>query len=369
MFPLILAEIALLEKPPYLACSSDYGVVYLSSTELCRWAIWRTLRVPVFGMEHLVLIDGHHLMYRAYWAIPRTLRTRAGEQVNAVFGVASMLISILAQEKPDALLFCFDEGEETFRHQEHAEYKEGRAETPDDFYVQIPRILELIDTFGIRRVSDKGYEADDLLATYAVAAEKQGMRVTIVSGDRDVFQLATKDIIIAIPHKGYQAAERLDPAGVLQKFGVTPAQVPAFKGLSGDSSDNLPGVRGIGPKTASELLKSYDSLEGIYEHLEDIRPSVREKLVADREQAFFCQRMAVLKTDLPLPIPLDALALEDLPVPLIREFFGTMEFTMLSKRLQALATGEYGSHFYLGDASQQTTESEIESSREQLSMF
>ena len=112
-------------------------------------------------MKHLVLIDGHHLMYRAYWAIPRTLVTRKGELTNAVFGVASMLLNILNREKPDSLLFCFDAGSETFRHQENETYKDGRAETPDDFYEQIPRILELIDTFGISSVSDPEYEADD----------------------------------------------------------------------------------------------------------------------------------------------------------------------------------------------------------------
>ncbi len=308
-------------------------------------------------------------MYRAYWAIPRTLKTRSGEQVNTVFGVASMLIGILSTERPDKLLFCFDEGEETFRHQEHAEYKAGRAETPDDFYSQIPRVMQLIDTFGLRRLSDSKYEADDLLAAYAQAAEKEGTRVTIVSGDRDVFQMASDLITIAIPHKGYQAAEKLNPAGVLQKFGVTPAQVPAFKGLSGDSSDNLAGVRGIGPKTAAQLLAEYGSLEGIYDHLADIRPAVREKLERDREQAFFCQRMAVLLRDIALPIPLDALSLDDLPSQEILDFFTQMEFTMLGKRLQALLRSEYGSHFHhVAEKTTSVTTSEADA-QSQLSMF
>ncbi|MBM3303365.1 MAG: DNA polymerase I, partial [Deltaproteobacteria bacterium] len=218
--------------------------------------------------KHLVLIDGHHLMYRAYWAIPRGMQTKAGEQSNAVFGVISMLLSILSKEQPGSLLFCFDEGEETFRHQQSDTYKEGRAETPDDFYTQIPRILQAIDAFGIRRVSDAQYEADDFLCAYARAAAKDpDARVTIVTGDRDALQIATDRIRIAIPHKGYQAAEYLGPGEILAKYGVRPDQVPAYKGLTGDSSDNLPGVKGIGPKNAAQLLQQFDSLQGVYEHL------------------------------------------------------------------------------------------------------
>jgi len=292
-------------------------------------------------MKHLVLIDGHHLMYRAYWAIPRTLKTRAGEQTNTVFGVASMLLSILTKEEPDAFLFCFDEGDQTFRHQEATDYKAGRAETPDDFYVQIPRVHELIDTFAIPHVSDPRFEADDLLCAYARAAEKAGMRVTIVTGDRDALQLATEHIRIAIPHKGYQQAEYLGPKEIEAKYGVRPDQISSYKGLTGDQSDNLPGVKGIGPKTAAELLQKYDTLKGVYDHIDEIRPAVREKLQADREQAFFCERMALLVEDLPL-LPFDQLAIGLFPAGKILEFFRAMEFTLLIKRLQTMLSTPFG---------------------------
>ena len=218
-------------------------------------------------MDHLVLIDGHHLMYRAYWAIPRTLKTKAGEQSNAVFGVISMLLSILAKEQPTHLLFCFDEGEDTFRHQEAKEYKEGRAETPDDFYVQIPRIIQGIEAFGFKHISDKRYEADDYLCVYGRQGKKTGAQVTIVTGDRDAFQIADEGIRIAIPHKGYQAAEYLGPVEIFAKYGIRPDQVAAYKGLCGDASDNLAGVTGIGPKTAAELIQKFGTLAGIYEHI------------------------------------------------------------------------------------------------------
>lgn len=293
-------------------------------------------------MEHLVIIDGHHLMYRAYWAIPRTLKTKAGEQSNAVFGVTSMLLSILAKERPTHLLFCFDEGEDTFRHQEAKEYKEGRAETPDDFYVQIPRIIQGIDAFGFKHISDKRYEADDYLCVYGREAKKAGMQVTIVTGDRDAFQIADEGIRIAIPHKGYQAAEYLGPSEIFAKYGIRPDQVPAYKGLCGDASDNLPGVTGIGPKTAAELIQKYGTLAGIYEHLPEIRPAVRAKLERDRESAFFCERMATLLCDIDLPAPLDSLALTKLPMDPAIDFLRTMEFTLLERRLRQLLEGEYG---------------------------
>jgi DNA polymerase-1 len=288
-------------------------------------------------------------MYRAYWAIPRTLKTRSGVQTNAVFGVASMLLNILSREEPDELLFCFDAGEETFRHQENETYKEGRAETPDDFYEQIPRILDLIETFGISHVSDTQYEADDFLCTYAKAGEEADMNVTIVTGDHDCFQLANKKTRVAIPHKGYQQVEYLDDEGVEAKYGIRPDQVASYKGLCGDSSDNLPGVLGIGPKSAAALLQQHDSLKGVYEHLDDIKPSWREKLERDREQAFFCERMAELVCDIPLPLKLEDIVMEDLPYQAVLEFFGAMEFTALIKRLQALADSSYGQKMFAPD--------------------
>ena len=316
-------------------------------------------------MKHLVLLDGHHLMYRAYWAIPRTLKTKAGEQTNTCFGVASMLLHILKVEEPDAILMTFDAGEETFRHQENDTYKDGRAETPDDFYSQIPRVMAMIETMGIFAVSDTQYEADDFLASYAVAAEKEGMKTTIVTGDRDVFQLANDHVVIAVPHKGYQQAEYFHAAEVEAKFGVRPNQIAAYKGLCGDSSDNLPGVQGIGPKTAAQLLQQYQTLHGIYENLPNIRPAVREKLERDKDQAYFCERMAELVVDIPLPVPLADLALENMPAQPVIDLFQELEFALLIKRFQALLDSPYGqAHFQHLDPQQQVSNDEV-----QLTMF
>ena len=299
-------------------------------------------------MEHLVLIDGHHLMYRAYWAIPRTMKTSSGEQVNTIFGMASMILHILKKEEPTHFLFCFDAADETFRHEEIATYKDGRATTPDDFYIQIPRVMELVETFGVKHLSNKKYEADDLLGTYAKAGEDGGMRVTIVTGDRDAFQLATSKTHIAIPHSGYLQAEYLGPAEIEAKYGIRPDQVPAYKGMVGDASDNLPGVIGIGPKTAAELLQKYDTLEGVYENLADIRPSVREKLERDREQAFFCQHMALLVCDIPLTVTLDDAKMQHLPAPQIADFFSVLEFSLLTRRFKEFLQTPYGQSAFDG---------------------
>lgn len=299
-------------------------------------------------MDHLVLIDGHHLMYRAYWAIPRTLKTKNGLQTNTVFGFASMLINILSHEEPDAILICFDEGKETFRHQEHDEYKAGRAETPDDFYEQIPLVIECISAFSLPYLSDPAYEADDLIGSYATQAAKQNFQVTIVSGDRDLLQLANEKTRIAIPHKGYREMEYLRAKEVFDKFGIYPCQVADFKGLCGDSSDNLPGVKGIGPKTAALLLQKYENIENIYKNLDEISEPVKKKLETDKEKAFFSKKMARLVTDIEIPLPLELLILGCLPAGNIFDFLYKYEFIMLQKRLSNMLKTPYGqAHFTL----------------------
>ncbi|HRH94253.1 MAG TPA: 5'-3' exonuclease, partial [Candidatus Peribacteria bacterium] len=263
-------------------------------------------------MKHLVIIDGHHLLYRAYWAIPRNMKNSQGIQVNTAFGFASMFMNILKTEQPDSVLFCFDADEKTFRHLQYEEYKAGRSPTPEDFHPQVPGVLRLVDAMGIKRVEGGGFEADDYACAYARAAEKNGDRVTIISGDRDLFQLVSDTIRVAIPHKGYQMPEYLGPKEVETKYGVTPAQIPSYKGLVGDSSDNLHGVMGIGPKAAAALLQKYGSLENLYANLKDVKESWRTKLEADRESAFFCAKMAELVYDIPLPLGLAELELRDL---------------------------------------------------------
>jgi DNA polymerase-1 len=260
--------------------------------------------------------------------------------------MASMIMAIIVREEPDAFAICFDEGGETFRHQENETYKEGRSETPDDFYDQIPRVMELVDAFGFIKVSDPQYEADDFLGSYAKAGEKAGMRVTVVTGDHDAFQLASEQTRIAIPHKGYSQAEYLGPYEVEAKLGIRPDQVASYKGLSGDSSDNLPGVHGIGPKTASKLLQQYQTLDGMYEHLSDIKQSIREKLERDRDQAFFCERMAELACEIPLPASLEDISVHQIDPSTVLTFFTELDFTLLTKRFLKFLESDFGQKMY-----------------------
>jgi len=316
---------------------------------------------------HLLIVDGHHLLYRAYWAIPRTMKTRAGEQVNTTFGIASMLLQMLKVEQPDSILFCFDADEKTFRHEEYDAYKSGRSETPDDFYTQIPRVLELLDTFRIPTVEGKKFEADDYACTYALEASKRGQRVTIVTGDRDLFQLSSPSIRIAIPHKGYQAAEYMTPEAILQKYGVTPAQIPSYKGLTGDSSDNLPGVHGIGPKAAAALLQEFGSLRGIYEHIDTVKPSWKEKLLNDREKAEFSERLATLISDTPQPVSLNDLSYAGVETEPIFSLFEKLEFSLPKRRLLDLLGTPWGAkHFNHHEELPSKTLKELEPSQMSL---
>lgn len=310
-------------------------------------------------------------MYRAYWAIPRTLTTAKGEQVNAVFGMASMLLHILRIEQPDRMIVCFDAGEDTFRHEENATYKDGRAETPDDFYVQIPRILQLVDAFGLRHIDRVRFEADDLLCTYAHQAVERGMRVTIVTGDRDALQLASENVRIAIPHSGYQKTEYLGPAEIEAKYGVRPDQIVDYKGLTGDQSDNLPGVVGIGPKTAAQLLQTYHTLEGIYENLGEVRASVREKLEKDKEQAFFCRRMSQLICDVPVDVTLDDAVISGLPADPLVALYRELEFSLLTRRLREFLQTPYGQKAYysVSDVFDDEAAAAKKTSEDQLALF
>lgn len=350
-----------------IAIINNYCLIYIILLGT-RFQSCMMLQITLYLMKKLVLIDGNHLMHRAYWAIPRTLKTKGGVQINAVFGFASMLINILAKEDPTGVLFCFDAGSETFRHQENPTYKDGRATTPDDFYEQIPLISQLIQVCKIAQVSDPNLEADDLIASYAVEYASKGTEVIVVSGDKDLYQLASKNITIAIPHKGYQAAQYLDANGVQEALGVTPAQVPCYKGLCGDSSDNLPGVRGIGPKTAVNLITTYGTLESIYEHIAEIKGTVQTKLLEDKEQAFFCERQATLVTDAPTYMDAEMLAL-NMPLNEVEDFFIENEFTMLLRRLPILDKDDKFNLQSIAKLSQKNRKNEENSSEDQLALF
>ena len=246
-----------------------------------------------------MVIDGHHLIHRAFYAIKNPLKTSYGEQTNAIYGFASMLITIIEVEKPDFIAMTFDEESPTFRHKMYKEYKATRKKAPDELYAQIPRIRELVEAFGMPAYSKEGYEADDMMGTLAKEASEMGMEVYIVTGDMDAMQLITPNVRVAFPHKGYREPIIYDRQKVKDKYGIEPEQIVDYKALMGDSSDNIKGVQGIGPKGARSLLNEYGTLDGIYEHVDEIKGGIHDKLVAGKEDAYFSQKMARIVTDVP----------------------------------------------------------------------
>lgn len=287
-----------------------------------------------------MVIDGNHLIHRAFYAIRNPLKTSAGEQTNAIYGFASMLLNIMELEKPDYLAMTFDLRAPTFRHELHEGYKATRKKSPDELYAQIPRIHEMIKRFNMPTFTQEGYEADDMMGTLAHKAEKQGLTTYIVTGDMDALQLITPNIFVVFPHKGYREPTIFDDEKVFEKYGIRPDQVVDYKALMGDASDNIKGVQGIGPKRASDLLKKYDHLEGIFSHLEELTGAVQQKIRAGQDDAFFSRKLAQIITDAPCEFSPELIAVDHLDFVGMQKFLDEMEMRSLKKRLSRLTPAE-----------------------------
>ncbi|MFJ5562957.1 DNA polymerase I [Lysinibacillus xylanilyticus] len=257
--------------------------------------------------EKLLLLDGNSLAYRAFFALP-LLTNDSGIHTNAAYGFTTMLQRILEEEQPTKILVAFDAGKTTFRHETFTEYKGGRQKTPPELSEQFPYIRKLIDAYGIKRYELEMYEADDIIGTLAKEASSQEMDVIVVSGDRDLTQLATEQVTVYITKKGITEIEKNTPAFIAEKYGLTPLQIIDMKGLMGDSSDNIPGVPGVGEKTAVKLLKEHGSVESLYAAMDTVKASkMKEKLVANEEQALMSKKLATIFTEAPIDITLSDL--------------------------------------------------------------
>nr|WP_106780372.1 DNA polymerase I [Lysinibacillus timonensis] len=260
------------------------------------------------GKDKLLLLDGNSLAYRAFFALP-LLTNDSGIHTNAVYGFTTMLQKILDEEKPTKMLVAFDAGKTTFRHESYDEYKGGRQKTPPELSEQFPYLRKLIDAYQIKRYELEMYEADDIIGTLASQAEKENMEVIVVSGDKDLTQLATENVTVYITKKGMTDIEQYTPAHIEEKYGLTPEQIIDMKGLMGDTSDNIPGVPGVGEKTAIKLLKEYGTIENLYENIESMKKSkMKEKLVENEEQAKMSKKLATIFTEAPIEISLSDLA-------------------------------------------------------------
>ena len=258
-------------------------------------------------MAKLVIIDGHSLLYRAFFAVP-PLSTKDGTPTNALYGFLRMLLKLWREERPDYLVVTFDAPTPTFRHRSFPDYKATRAKAPDAFRPQVALLKQVLKTLGIPFWELDGYEADDLMGAAVQKARQKGVEVVLVTSDMDALQLVGDGVIVLMPKRGISEMERYDTERVRQEFGVPPHLVPDLKGLAGDPSDNLPGVPGIGQKTAKELLQQFGSLEGVLENASQIPvPRLREHLARFAEQAKLCKQLATIKTDAPLALDLPKL--------------------------------------------------------------
>ncbi|MCX6834632.1 MAG: DNA polymerase I [candidate division Zixibacteria bacterium] len=285
--------------------------------------------------KRVFLIDGSAMFYRAYFAFARNpLINSKGENTSASFGLVNSLLKIIREESPDYLAIVFDTKEPTFRHAKYPEYKSTRAKMPDELVDQLPRIQQVVSALNIPSFELEGYEADDVIGTFAVKAARLGCEVWCVTGDKDFFQLVNDQIRVYTPGKASEAPQKLGREEVKEKFGVYPERVIDKLALMGDHSDNVPGIPGIGAKTADKLLEQFGSFDGVLEGAEQIASAnVRQKVVSNRESALLSRDLVTIHTETPLPFELEALRRRPPDPERVRKLFVELEFTSLLKHI------------------------------------
>ena len=284
----------------------------------------------------VLLLDGHSLAFRAFFALPDTLVTSSGQVTNAVYGFTAMLIKLLADERPQGVVVCFDKGVPQFRVDQYAEYKAGRAATPDLFRQQLPLIREVLETLRVPAVELEGYEADDLLATLAKHAREQEFEVIIVTGDRDILQLVRDGVSVIMTRRGISDVIRYDAPTVLERYGIPPEKWTDFVALKGETSDNLPGVPGIGDKTAAQLINKYGDIESVIAHADELTPKLRDGIKAHANQVRVNKELGRLLDDVSLDLDPANLRLEPWDDEVVRKLFTSLEFRSLHERLKEL---------------------------------
>ncbi|MCY0887253.1 MAG: DNA polymerase I [Alicyclobacillaceae bacterium] len=317
--------------------------------------------------QRLILIDGNSIAYRAFFALP-PLSNAAGQQTNAVYGFTQMLLKLLEQEKPTHIAVAFDIGKKTFRHETFAEYKGTREKTPPELVEQFPMVRQLLDAFSIRYLEIPNFEADDIIGTLARQAEQAGMETLIVSGDKDLLQLVSGKVLTGLTKKGVTEMEVYNPQAVHDRYGLTPPQIVDLKGLMGDNSDNIPGVPGVGEKTAMKLLHEFHTVEGVYHHLEQVSgQKLREKLAAHQEQAFLSKRLATIYTEVPLEVGVTELAYHGYTRDAVVESFRGFGFRSLVDKIAGEMTAPVASHPTTSETSRWPTTAIVQvNSKEEL---
>ena len=291
-----------------------------------------------------MLIDGNSLTYRAFYALPTDMATSSGQVTNAVYGFTAMLVNLLRDHRPDHLAVVFDRPEPTFRHEALASYKANRESSPDILRQQMGLVRELVASLAIPVLDLAGFEADDIIATLATAAESRGDDVLIVTGDRDSYQLVRDPHVRVLYNKrGVSDYALYDEAGIAERTGVTPQSYVEYAALRGDPSDNLPGVPGVGEKTAAKLITQYGDIAGIYEHLDELTPKLRQNLAENEEQARRNVDLMRLRRDAPVTVDPDELAIGEFDLDEARRIFDFLELrTLFDRVLEVMGVGDVG---------------------------
>jgi DNA polymerase-1 len=287
-------------------------------------------------------LDGNSLAFRAFYALPaENFKTQGGLTTNAVYGFTAMLINLLRDEQPTHVAAAFDVSRQTFRSERYPEYKAGRSATPDEFRGQIDITKEVLVALGITALAEPGFEADDIIATLATQAEAEGYRVLVVTGDRDALQLVSPDVTVLYPRKGVSELTRFTPDAVVEKYGLTPTQYPDFAALRGDPSDNLPGIPGVGEKTASKWIVEYGSLKELVAQVDTVKGKVGESLRANLSHVILNRDLTELVKDVPLAQTPDTLRMMPWDRDQIHRLFDDLEFRVLRDRLfETLASAD-----------------------------
>ncbi|WP_421616956.1 DNA polymerase I [Brevibacillus sp. TJ4] len=293
-------------------------------------------------MGHFVLIDGNSVANRAFYALP-LLSTSAGLHTNAVLGFTTMLLKVLEEMKPTHLMVAFDAGKVVFRHSEFAEYKGGRKKTPPELSEQFPLIRELLDAFSIKRFELDGYEADDIIGTLTKKADEQKWKTTVITGDKDMLQLVSEHVSVALTRKGVSEIELYTPQEITDKYGLLPLQIIDLKGLMGDTSDNIPGVPGVGEKTALKLLHEYGSVESVLEHVDQISgKKLQENIRENQDKAKLSKALATIMRDAPVELDVEETAYAGYDGTAVTEYFKKMEFKSLLGKVKGTSAKDAG---------------------------
>jgi DNA polymerase-1 len=293
-------------------------------------------------MATLALIDGHSIAYRAFYALPKDLSTSTGQVTNAVFGFIRMLIRLLADENPDALAVVWDVSRNTFRTSLYPEYKAQRSSTPDLLIPQFSLLQDLLEALEVPQLQKEGFEADDVIASLAKRAGIEGWQVMAVTGDRDVFQLVDEQFRVVYTRRGVSDTVKVTPEWVENKYSVPPSKYVEVAALRGDNSDNLPGVPGVGEKTAARLIKEYGSVEEVFENLDDLTPRLRSNLSDNRSQVLLNKELMTLRGDLDLEVQIPELVRRSWDVERVRELVTSLEFFSLWSDLKTVRAGGTG---------------------------